>query len=113
MDSDAGRVDSAAEQMTRQMALQMQRFRVTQMAGRAATEYTKEHLNPARESSKHREVQLLRVRTCIPCRLSKLSAKLFYTLLFVTSTAPVPHPCITHIVPHCVLLDPFSRYFLP
>ena len=64
--------------MNRQMALQMQRFTVTQMAGRAAAEHdTKEHLNPARESRKHRDVQLLRVRTCNPCRLSKFSAELF------------------------------------
>ena len=54
----------------------------------------------ARESCEHCEVQLLRVRTCNPCRLSKFSDK-FYALLCVSSTAPVPHPCITHFVPLC------------
>ena len=44
MDSDDGRVGSVAEEMKRQMTLQMQRFRVTQIAGRAAAEHTKEYL---------------------------------------------------------------------
>ena len=82
MDSDEGRVGSAAEEMKRQMALQMQRFSVTQMAGRAAAEHTKKHLNPARESRKHREVQLLSVQTCNPCRLSKFSADFFTAIYF-------------------------------
>ena len=35
---------SVAEEMKRQMTLQMQRFRLTQIAGRAAAEHTKEYL---------------------------------------------------------------------
>ena len=44
MDSDDGRVGSVAEEMKRQMTLQMQRFRLTQIAGRAAAEHTEKYL---------------------------------------------------------------------